>query len=179
MIGRERKSFSSRIRRIACTRPSNMSEGATISAPAWACVRASRARRSIDSSLMISVPRTIPQCPWDVYSQRQTSVMTTRSGTSSFIALLVRNAEEDHRGDAEGVHLVAFADDLIDRHLERSGHRGDFLPDVRPRAGEEGINEVGFREFGFTDHRPENRGHPCPPKPFEIARAGLGLRGEM
>jgi len=47
------KLFLSRICRIALTRPSNISEGATISAPACTCVSASFARSSIDSSLII------------------------------------------------------------------------------------------------------------------------------
>src|SRR5690606_42000095 len=34
--------------------------------------------------------RTTPQCPWDVYSQRHTSVITTSSGTASLMAATAR-----------------------------------------------------------------------------------------
>ena len=72
--------------RIAPTRPSIMSEGATMSAPAFACETALFARISSVASLSTSVPFRIPQWPWSVYSQKQTSVTTMRPGTASLIA---------------------------------------------------------------------------------------------
>ena len=64
-----------------------------MSAPASAYTRASAARSSTVRSLSTSgasVPGAIsprrPQCPWSVYSQRQTSAMTRRSSPASFIA---------------------------------------------------------------------------------------------
>ncbi len=67
-------------------RPSIMSEGATASAPASACEIAVWASSSIVISLSTSPSRTKPQWPCEVYSQRQTSVITVRSGWASFSA---------------------------------------------------------------------------------------------
>ena len=73
---------SSSAARMAATRPSIMSLGATMSAPAWAsetAVRASRARvESLSMSIVVAVAvTTMPQWPCEVYSQRQTSAMRT------------------------------------------------------------------------------------------------------
>ena len=67
-----------------------MSEGATIEAPARAWDTAVAARRSMVGSFSTSSPSRSPQCPWSVYSQRQTSVITARSGTPSAIARVAR-----------------------------------------------------------------------------------------
>ena len=71
-------------------RPSIMSEGATTSAPALACATASAARIFSVGSLSTYSPLRTPQWPWSVYSQRQTSVMTTVFGLASLIALTAR-----------------------------------------------------------------------------------------
>jgi len=55
--------FSSSAARIAPIRPSIMSEGPRISAPASACASAMRASASTVSSLTISPARTIPSWP--------------------------------------------------------------------------------------------------------------------
>ena len=69
-------------------RPSIMSLGATASAPAtaWeiAVFASSSTVRSLSTSLDPS--RKTPQWPCEVYSQRQTSVITTTSGCASFSA---------------------------------------------------------------------------------------------
>src|SRR6266853_222445 len=65
---------------MAPTRPSIMSLGATMSAPASTCETAVRASSSRLWSLCTSPSTSTPQCPCDVYSQRQTSVMSTSSG---------------------------------------------------------------------------------------------------
>ncbi len=57
-----------------------------MSAPAFACETALFARISSVASLSTSVPFRIPQWPWSVYSQKQTSVTTMRPGTASLIA---------------------------------------------------------------------------------------------
>ena len=77
---------SSSALRMAATRPSIMSLGATMSAPHSACVTAILASSSRVTSLSTSPSWTTPQWPWSVYSQRHTSVMTTRSGNSSLMA---------------------------------------------------------------------------------------------
>ena len=85
MIGVAPKPASSSPARIAATRPSIMSDGATMSAPASACETASRTSSASVASLSTSpVAVTTPQCPCDVYSHRHTSVITTRSGDASF-----------------------------------------------------------------------------------------------
>ena len=67
---------------MAEIRPSIMSLGATISAPASAsesAVLASNATlESFSTSNFVPSPTGTPQCPWEVYSQRQTSAMMTR-----------------------------------------------------------------------------------------------------
>ena len=71
---------------MAATRPSIMSEGATMSAPAlaWAtAVRASSAR--VGSFLTSPSGETRPQWPWEVYSHRQVSATTTSSGQRSLM----------------------------------------------------------------------------------------------
>ena len=78
---------SSRAPRMAATRPSIMSDGATMSAPASACVIAILASSSSVMSLLTSPFWITPQCPWSMYSHRHTSVITTRSGVSSLMAL--------------------------------------------------------------------------------------------
>src|SRR5688572_4417422 len=80
------KPRSSNACRIAATLPSIMSDGATKSAPATACDSATWTRCETVTSLTISSPSRMPQCPCEVYSQRQTSVMTIRSGTWRFIS---------------------------------------------------------------------------------------------
>ena len=86
MIGVSGWPSSSSWWRIIPTRPSIMSEGATTSAPASACEIAVFASSSIVMSLSTSPSRTKPQWPCDVYSQRQTSVITVSSGCASFSA---------------------------------------------------------------------------------------------
>ncbi len=77
---------SSRALRMAATRPSIMSLGATMSAPFSACVTAIFARSSSVTSLRTSPSCTTPQWPWSMYSHRHTSVMTISSGNSSLMA---------------------------------------------------------------------------------------------
>ncbi len=73
--------------RMEPTIPSSMQDGATMSAPLSAWLTAILSISSRDGSLSTSGPHrvspTIPQWPWSVYSQAQTSVMTTIPGTSS------------------------------------------------------------------------------------------------
>jgi len=80
--------FSSSCSLITATRPSIISDGATISAPALACDTAVRAKYSNVGSFITSPSLIIPQCPWLVNSQRQTSVITSSSGYFSLITLI-------------------------------------------------------------------------------------------
>ena len=76
MMGVVWKPFASRADRRAAMRPSIMSEGATMSAPARTWLTAILARQSRVLSLSTSWPQRIPQWPWSVYSHMHTSVMT-------------------------------------------------------------------------------------------------------
>ena len=71
---------------MAATRPSIMSDGATMSAPASTWETAVRASSSSVGSFLTRPSSTTPQWPWLVYSQRHTSVITSRSGMVSFTA---------------------------------------------------------------------------------------------
>jgi hypothetical protein len=86
MIATPSKPRSSNAFLIAPTRPSIMSDGATISAPAVACDTAARTSCSTVTSLATSCPARMPQWPCDVYSHRHTSVTTTVSGELRLIA---------------------------------------------------------------------------------------------
>ena len=86
MIGVFGKPSSSGWWRVIPTRPSVMYEGQTTSVPASAWEIAVFASSSSEMSLSTSPSRTKPQWPCDVYSQRQTSVMTVRPGCASFTA---------------------------------------------------------------------------------------------
>src|SRR6185437_14865922 len=79
---------------MAATRPSIMSLGAIRSAPASACETAVRASNSKVASFTTSTlparSRTTPQWPWEVYSHRQRSVITTKLGAAFFSARAAR-----------------------------------------------------------------------------------------
>ena len=60
---------------MAPTRPSIISEGATISAPAFTWDRAVFESTSNVLSLSTVSPQRMPQWPWLVYSHMHTSVM--------------------------------------------------------------------------------------------------------
>ncbi len=90
MIGTVSKPASSSPSRSAPIWPSIIADGATMSAPAFAWETAVSARTSRVASLSTSPFSSIPQWPWLVYSQRQTSVMTRMSGTFSLIPRIAR-----------------------------------------------------------------------------------------
>ena len=78
---------SSRAWRIAPTRPSIMSLGATMSAPARAWATAVLESNSSVWSLSTDPSgASTPQWPWLVYSQRHRSAITIVCGTASLIA---------------------------------------------------------------------------------------------
>ena len=85
-MGTPSKRSPSRAFLMAATRPSIMSEGATMCAPARACDSAIFASSSRVGSFCTSPDSTTPQWPCEVYSQRHTSVMTSRSRHSERIA---------------------------------------------------------------------------------------------
>src|SRR5947209_8178745 len=86
MIGTRDSPAASSALRMPATRPSIMSLGATRSTPARACVTATLPSRYTDASFSTSPSWITPQWPWSVYSHRQTSPTTSRSGTARFTA---------------------------------------------------------------------------------------------
>src|SRR5919106_419334 len=82
-MGTRSKPSPSSAPRIAPTRPSIMSLGATASAPASAWLTAVRARSSRVTSFRISPPSTTPQWPCDVYSQRRSTERWAMPGRPS------------------------------------------------------------------------------------------------
>src|SRR2546428_679496 len=86
MIGTRDSPAASSALRMPATRPSIMSLGATRSTPARACVTAPWPSRYPDASFSTSPSWITPQWPWSVYSHRQTSPTTSRSGTARFTA---------------------------------------------------------------------------------------------
>ena len=95
--------------RMARTRPSIMSEGATMSAPAATWDTAARASSGSVASLSTSQAQppalrgpqalpsgrtgpslSMPQWPWEVYSHRHTSVTMKSSGCSAFACRTAR-----------------------------------------------------------------------------------------
>ena len=114
-----------------------MSEGATTSAPARACETATRASSGSVASLSTSPSRMTPQWPWDVYSSRQTSVITAMSrnrvldpphrllqrravvpGFAAGLVLPVGDPEEENGRDPGAVEGLRFAQRL---RPERAG----------------------------------------------------------
>src|SRR5207245_5339180 len=89
-IGTWEKASPSSACRIAPTRPSIISEGATMSAPARAWLRAIFCRQASVSSFTTWPSFTMPQWPCVVYSSTQTSVITIKSVTVSFIERTAR-----------------------------------------------------------------------------------------
>ena len=150
-----------------------MSLGATTSAPASACETAVRASSSSVASLSTTPSsRSTPQCPWLVYSQRQRSAMTSRSGCAALIArvaswtmpssshapepcssLSAGQAEQQHGGDASAAASPASS---TAPSIERWSMPGSEGIGVAPRAAgddEHGVDEVRDRELGLA-HEP-------------------------
>ena len=169
--------------RIAPTRPSIMSLGATMSAPARAWLTAARASSSSEASL--STPpsaRTTPQWPWLVYSQRQTSVITTssrvrgldRADRELHRALVVPGARALRRPCGRGSRTAsrpptpssasspAAATAPRDRDARDAGHRLD-RPAARRRRTAARPGAPGVSSVSRTRSR-SARGPPQPPQ---------------
>src|SRR6266513_2639448 len=94
---------SSRAARIAATRPSIMSLGQTISAPASAWLTAVRASNSSVASLSTSSPSGGPHDAVVV------------PGAGALGVLLVRDTKEHHRADPEPLELRRLGGKILDR----------------------------------------------------------------
>jgi len=71
------------------------------------------------------------------------AVLVIRAGSD--LVLVVGDAEEDHRRDAEGMDLRAFAHDVLNGHLLHSRHRRNVPLHVLSRNDEQRIDQVVHR----------------------------------
>ena len=129
-----------------------------------------------------------PQCPWSVYSQKQTSAIRTSSGTAALTArsarctmpssdhealpaasLVFRQPEEQHRRNALPRYLAADFDDPVDRVLVHAGHRAHRAGDAVAGTDEKGIDEIRGREPRLANHPAQELGVRRKP-----AKSGLG-----
>ena len=137
---------------MALTRPSIMSLGATISAPAWArlaAVRAEQIERGIvvdfeavaafDNHAAVAVAGVFAKA--DVGdedqlfggagsadgAQRPCCTMPFRPGAGALLILAFRQAEKQQATQAEAGGFFSFANRFIDREIEDAGHGADSL----------------------------------------------------
>ncbi len=170
------KPASSRPRRIAWTMPSIIPDGAIISAPAraWltACCDRSGSVASLSTSIRPPDSASGPQWPWSVYSQKHRSVITSRSG-AAFLAmpmacwtipsswkrggparvLVLGDAEEDDRRDAQ---LGGLGDRLaqpVERELILARHRGDLATEIPAVVDEQRVDQVVHGQPVLAQHR--------------------------
>ena len=182
---------SSSASRMRPTRPSIMSDGATMSAPATACDSAARASSSTVASLTISSPARTPQWPCDVYSHRHTSVTTSSPGTSRLRArtaactgasgsagrradgvLVVGQPEQQHSRHAVGLGGGGFAHGLVDRELVDAGHRRHLAPLPFAAAHEQRIDEHVGRQPRLANERADGGRAAQAPRPVAQAEPG-------
>ena len=189
--GRLRAAFARRARaRMAATRPSIMSLGATTSAPALAWLTAVRASSSSVGSLSTSKPSrlsiTTPQWPWLVYSHRQTSAMSTSFFAAADLleraqrllhdavffpcagALLVfglRQAEEQQPAQAQLRGLFGFAHRFVHGEVEDAGHGADRVRTPSPGQMKQRVDQVAGLENCLAHQRPHGLAAPQPAHP--------------
>ena len=130
---------------------------------------------------------TRPQCPWLVYSQLHTSVMTSSFGTSRLSArtacctmpssayapdadfvLRLRNSEQDHAADARA-YALALLHQFVHRELEIARHGADLSAHAFARADEQRQDEMRRIELGFA-HQASHR--------FGRAQAAHSMNGK-
>ena len=110
-------------------------------------------------------PSRMPQCPWSVYSHRQTSVITQRSGAAFLIArtsslhdavverrrpsrvasLCSGHAEQQHGRNAEVARARGGLDGAVDGQLGDAGHRRHFALDAAAGHDEQRQDEIVAR----------------------------------
>ena len=183
MIGVSLRPCSSSAARSAPTRPSIMSLGASASAPAAASDTAVRARSSSVASLSTTPSsRSTPQWPWLVYSQRQRSGMTSRSGLAALIARVAScTTPSSSQAPEPSSSLAAGSPKSITAgmperrglaRLVRGGGDGEVV-DARqardgrapsaPVADEHRIDQMRCGKLRLAHHRPQQAGAPEAP----------------
>ena len=146
-----------------------------MSAPARACETAVAARRAIAASLStLPSARTGPQWPWSVYSQRQVSAISTRSGFASrrrrsvswTMPSSIQAPEPSASFDAgrpnritPPMPSVGVAGDvggrLVRRDAVHAGERRDRAPDAAPGLDEDRRHELARMDPRLADEGPE------------------------
>ena len=158
------------------TRPSIMSEGATMSAPAAACDSAARASCSTVGSLSdlladqdaaVAVRRVLAQA--DVGDDQQAGHLALERadgrlhgrfgivGARADRVLFVRQAEEQHALDAVRLRGRRFLHRLVHGQLEHARHRAHFAALAFTRAHEQRIDEHVGREPRLAHQRAHRR----------------------
>ena len=80
-------------------------------------------------------------------------------GAGALLVLLVRDPEEDHRGDAEALELLDFPREVVDRE---AAHRRQLRVRARVGADEERLDEVVEVEPRLAHERAEGAGPAQP-----------------
>ena len=155
--------------RMAPTRPSIMSEGATMSAPASAweiAVRASSSSGDVVVDLALADEAAVPVrrvlAEADVGDHHQVRMRLLQRahrhlhdalvvvGARAGLVLRRRDAEQDHGADAGGLDLGRLGDELADREALDAGHRLHGLADVLAGDHEQRLHEVARRQLGLA-----------------------------
>ena len=134
-----------------------------------------------------------PQWPWSVYSQKQRSVITSSPGAACLASrtasctippsarrrpsprvLVLRDAEEEDRRDAQLGHLRDRLAEPVERELVLPRHRRDLAPQVRAVVDEHRINQVVDASAALADQVAEPRMAAEPAGTMQrITRGGL------
>src|SRR3989304_841101 len=133
MIGVWPKPLSSSASRMAATRPSIMSDGATISAPASAWDTAVRARSGRVASLSTCDSGSLPPraAPAPAAPRLRPPPVLRR-----------RQPEQQHRRNAQRAQLLRLPWKLVERELVLARHRLDLAPDAIAVRDEQRVHEV-------------------------------------
>ncbi len=119
----------------------------------------------------------MPQCPCDMYSQRQTSPISKHlrdftldgarralhdavvfPGAGGDFVFLLRQAEQDERRDTERVGFFGFLYGFVHRKIEHAGHGAHFFADAFSGADEQWIDESFRSEPRLAHHGAQSRG---------------------
>ena len=122
-----------------------------------------------------------PQWPCDVYSHRQTSVISRQIsdvlanraqrflndavlvvGVGTDFVLFRRNAEQQNAGDARLLRFARHLHRIVDRKIVLARHRTDFVADVLARTNKDRINHRLRRQSRLANQIPEAFSAPQP-----------------
>ena len=190
MIGVSVRPSSSSAARIVPTRPSIMSLGAMMSAPARAWETAVRASSSSVASLStppsdaehaaVAVAGVLAQAQVSDHQQLRVGLLDRPGGqlhdtlviprARALLVLGGREPEQQHGGDPERRGLAGLGDGMGDRQPVDAGHRRDRLAAIDAVGDEHRVDEVGRGEARLPHEAAERAAGPEP------AQAGLRER---